>query len=179
MIYEPTIVLHRDRLQMADTARVDSFCKLETGDGIVLGEYVHVASFCHIIGGGRAILEEGSSMGSGARLVTGSNVPALGRSCSAIAPGNVKSRSFVRLKRNAVVFVGATSLPGVTIGEGAVVAAGAVVNCDVPDGEVWGGIPARKLGVVGREKPADVDAQDGGLSGWLQSQNEWNLAVNR
>lgn len=36
-------------------------------------------------------------------------------------------------------------LPGVTIGDGAVVAAGAVVNKDVPAYEVWGGVPARKL----------------------------------
>ena len=36
-------------------------------------------------------------------------------------------------------------LPGVTIGNGAVIAAGAVVNKDVPAYEVWGGIPARKL----------------------------------
>lgn len=36
-------------------------------------------------------------------------------------------------------------LPGVTIGDGAVIAAGAVVNQSVPPFEVWGGVPARKL----------------------------------
>ena len=37
-------------------------------------------------------------------------------------------------------------LKGSQIGEGAVVAAGAVVNQDIPPFEIWGGIPARKIG---------------------------------
>lgn len=51
------------------------------------------------------------------------------------------------------VFIGprAIVLPGVTIGEGAVVAAGAVVTKDVPEKAVVGGVPAR---VIGQRKVA-------------------------
>jgi acetyltransferase-like isoleucine patch superfamily enzyme len=38
-------------------------------------------------------------------------------------------------------------LKGVRIGKGAVVAAGAVVTSSVPDYEIWGGIPAKQIGV--------------------------------
>jgi maltose O-acetyltransferase len=45
------------------------------------------------------------------------------------------------------VFIGprAIILPGVTIGTGAVVAAGAVVTKNIPDYEIWGGVPAKKI----------------------------------
>jgi acetyltransferase-like isoleucine patch superfamily enzyme len=49
------------------------------------------------------------------------------------------------IKQNAWVGAGATILPGVTIGENAVVAAGAVVSKDVPANTVVGGIPARVI----------------------------------
>jgi len=38
-------------------------------------------------------------------------------------------------------------LPGVTIGDHAVIGAGAVVNKDVPPWEKWGGVPAKKIGM--------------------------------
>lgn len=45
------------------------------------------------------------------------------------------------------VFIGPRSiiLPNIKIGRGAVIAAGAVVTKDIPDFEVWGGIPAKKI----------------------------------
>lgn len=39
----------------------------------------------------------------------------------------------------------AVILRGVSIGDGAIIAAGAVVNHDIPAHEIWGGIPAKKI----------------------------------
>lgn len=49
------------------------------------------------------------------------------------------------IKRNAWIGAAATILPGVTIGENAVVAAGAVVTKDVPDNVIVGGVPAKVI----------------------------------
>ena len=49
------------------------------------------------------------------------------------------------IKRNAWIGAGATILPGVTVGENAVVAAGAVVNKDVPANTAVAGVPAKVI----------------------------------
>lgn len=51
----------------------------------------------------------------------------------------------IHIKKNVWIGAGATILPGVTIGENAVVAAGAVVSKNVPANTVVGGIPAKHI----------------------------------
>lgn len=57
----------------------------------------------------------------------------------------------VTIRDHAWIGARAIILPGVTVGEGAVVAAGAVVNRDVGDYEVVGGVPAKKIGDRNRD----------------------------
>ena len=52
------------------------------------------------------------------------------------------------LGKNVWVGASAVFLPGVTVGDGAIVAAGAVVNHDVPARTIVGGVPARVLKTI-------------------------------
>lgn len=54
----------------------------------------------------------------------------------------------IHIKKNAWIGAGATILQGVTIGENAIVASGAVVSKDVPDNTVVGGIPAKVIKTI-------------------------------
>lgn len=147
-LYEPIVMVREAAIVLHDTARIDSFVKLEGGLGLVIGPYVHIASFCHLnIGGGKTVIEEYAACASGAKIVSGSNMPE-GQSMSASAPVEMQrvSRSEVVVGRYAFLGTNATVLPGVTIGEGAVVAAGAVVTKSIPPWEIWAGVPARKIG---------------------------------
>lgn len=67
--------------------------------------------------------------------------------------GNTKVAP-VLLKRNCFIGANSTILPGVTVGQNSIVAAGSVVTRPVPENEVWGGNPARLLMTVSeyREK---------------------------
>ncbi len=51
----------------------------------------------------------------------------------------------ITIGRNVWIGAHATILPGVTIGDGAIIAAGAVVRQDVPANTIVGGVPARVI----------------------------------
>src|SRR5947199_7193939 len=58
----------------------------------------------------------------------------------------------IHIRKNAWIGAGATILPGVTVSENAVVAAGAVVSKDVPANTVVGGIPAKNIKNIDSDK---------------------------
>lgn len=60
--------------------------------------------------------------------------------------GEWKNGEKTIVKDLASIGAGAVILPGVTIGAGSMVGAGSVVTKDIPDGEVWCGNPAKKMG---------------------------------
>lgn len=51
----------------------------------------------------------------------------------------------IAVRRGASIGAGAVILPGVTIGENALIGAGSVVTKNVPPNQVWAGTPARYL----------------------------------
>jgi acetyltransferase-like isoleucine patch superfamily enzyme len=51
----------------------------------------------------------------------------------------------IQIDDNVWIGTGSIILGGVTIHSGAIVAAGAVVNCSIPSNEIWGGVPAKKI----------------------------------
>ena len=129
--------------------------KLEGGAGLTIGKNVHVASFAHLnIGGGETVIEDGAAVASGAKIVSGGNAPdAVSCSASAVPADQVLHRGKVTLKKNSCIYTNVCVMPNVTIGEGARVYPGSVVTKDVPDFEIWGGVPAK---FIRRVKDLDV-----------------------
>jgi acetyltransferase-like isoleucine patch superfamily enzyme len=64
----------------------------------------------------------------------------------------------IRIRHGADIGMNAVLLPGVTVGEGAIVGAGAVVTRDVPPWSKVAGVPAR---VIGWREGQSADAQEG------------------
>lgn len=61
----------------------------------------------------------------------------------------------VVVEKDATIGANCTLLPGVIVGAGATVSAMSLVNRDVPPGEVWGGVPARRLRGADAPPPAE------------------------
>lgn len=147
-IFEPTVILKPEALHVASTARIDSFVKIEGGQGVWIGECVHISSFCHInVGGGEVWIGDHVGIASGAKVLGGTNTMD-GESMSAASPAAMQRVKRLRTEIDDGAFVGvnAVIMPGVTVGQGAVVAAGAVVTRNVPAFEIWAGVPAKKIG---------------------------------
>lgn len=145
LIFELVVQTRKEHITIGRGARIDSFVKLEGGEGLWIGRYVHIASFAHVgIGGGITIIDDYAAIASGAKVVSGSNMPDA-PSLSACAPAHMQrvEKKKTKIGRYACVFTNAVVLPGVTLGDGACLAAGGVATKDIPAWEIWGGVPAR------------------------------------
>jgi acetyltransferase-like isoleucine patch superfamily enzyme len=148
MMHDGVLILKPEMADIDPTARVDSLTKLECGLGLHIGAGTHISSFVHIgIGGGKVWIGDYVAVTSGAKIHSGSNTAA-GKSMSSAAPDEMQvvQRGETRIEDYAFIGSGAQVLMGVTVGEYAVVGAGAVVTHDVPSWSVWMGVPARMVG---------------------------------
>lgn len=148
VFYEPIVRTRPEKITVGEGSRIDSFVKLEGGEGLSIGRYVHIASFAHLgIGGGTTIIGDYAAVASGGKVISGSNQTDVD-SMSACAPAVFQKtkRSVTTLRACSCILTNAVVLPGVTLGEGAVLAAGAVATKDIPAWEIWGGVPAKFLG---------------------------------
>ncbi|MBS1599216.1 MAG: sugar O-acetyltransferase [Bacteroidetes bacterium] len=106
------------------------------GKHIRIGRNVFINHACSFLDLGGITIEDDVQIGPKVNLIT-ENHPVEPSERKLL---NLKS---ILIKRNAWIGAAATILPGVTIGENSVVAAGALVNKDVPDNTVVAGVPAK------------------------------------
>ena len=57
----------------------------------------------------------------------------------------IQKKGKVILKKNCKIGTHSTIMPSVTIGENSIVAAYSFVTKNIPDNEIWGGIPAQLI----------------------------------
>jgi acetyltransferase-like isoleucine patch superfamily enzyme len=106
------------------------------GRFISIGKNVFINHACSFLDLGGITIEDHVLLGPKVNLITENH------------PLNITDRRSlickpIVIKRNAWIGAAATILPGVIVGENAVVAAGAVVSKDVPPNMIVGGVPAK------------------------------------
>lgn len=106
------------------------------------GKNVFVNFGCSFMDRGGITLEDGALIGPQVKLITENHAEAPDRR------QDVYSRP-IRIKRKAWLGAGVTVLPGVTIGENAIIGAGSVVTKDVPDNAIVAGVPAKVIRYIG------------------------------
>ena len=139
-----TIDEMRERLSEIIESKIDKsttiFVPFYTNFGrhIKIGKNVFINHACSFLDMGGITIEDDVQIAPRVNLVT-ENHP--------IDPSTRKYLDLkpVVIKRNAWIGAGVTILPGVTVGENSIVAAGAVVNKDVPANTIVGGVPAKVI----------------------------------
>lgn len=108
------------------------------GKHTTIGKNVFINYACSFLDLGGITIEDDVLIGPRVNLIT-ENHP--------IDPSKRKSLLCkpIVIKRNAWIGAAATILPGVTVGENAVVAAGSVVTKDVPNNTIVAGVPAKHV----------------------------------
>lgn len=132
-IYDDAKVINLEKLKIGYKSQIDDFVFFNCGEESILGDFVHIASFCSIIGGGIFYMDHFSGLSAGCRIITGSDDFTGGALTNPTVPStytNVK-KSTVTIGKHAILGTNVTVLPGVTIGEGAAVGAGALVRKDL------------------------------------------------
>ena len=111
------------------------------GKNITIGRDVFINSGCHFQDQGGIVIGDGSLIGHNVVLATINHD---------LDPKNNRKNHYAPIIIGNYVWIGAnvTVVSGVTIGDWAVVGAGAVVTRDVPPRSVVGGVPARVIKTI-------------------------------
>lgn len=146
VVFEPgALVFHPENIEIGDGVYIGHYAILKgyyrNRMRIGAGSWIGQQAFLHAAGGltiGRRV-----GIGPGVRILSSRHrIPADPR--APIMDGALEMAEVV-LEDGCDVGVSAVVLPGVRIGAGAQVGAGAVVTRDVPPGAVCAGVPARVL----------------------------------
>jgi UDP-2-acetamido-3-amino-2,3-dideoxy-glucuronate N-acetyltransferase len=126
--------------RIGDGSRIGPFVEIQKG--VVVGARCKISSHSFVCEG--VELGEGVFVGHGV-MFTNDRYPGAVTADGALQGDGDWTLERTIVRRQASIGSGAVVLCGLTIGEDAIVGAGAVVTHDVPDGAIVAGIPARVM----------------------------------
>ena len=154
-------IVSPESISIGDSVIIDDFAFIMGGKKTVIGSFVHIASFVSILGGGEFHMEDFAGLSSGARVYTG-NDDYSGESLTGPTVPNsyrLPKRSYVRLKKHAIIGANTVILPGVTIGEGAAIGANSLVKTDCKPWTIYAGSPIREIKARQRKRILELETQ--------------------
>jgi galactoside O-acetyltransferase len=156
------VIRNPDLVSIGDHVAIGDFCYITTA--ITIGDYVHIAPHCTIIGGRRALCElrDFSAISAGCRLVCGSDdYLGSGLTNPTIPEAYHADLHFdpVILEKHVVLGTSCVVHPGVTFGEGAVVGSCSLITKSLPPWTVSKGVPARPFKERPRERILELEAR--------------------
>lgn len=159
-LHHPTL-----KIQRPGVWRFDTHLAIKLGQDVVIGPYTEIVVYSRtrnsrvagglvcgdrvFIGAGSNIRAAGGTISIGAHTMIGQNVSIVAANHT-VSSGNIyrdlewnQEKTGVTIGSNCWIGAHSVLVPGVVIGSNSVIGAGSVVTKNVPDNEIWLGVPAR------------------------------------
>lgn len=147
-IASSAIINHPDYVRIGNHVAIDNYVVITTQ--LEIGDYIHIAPFCSIVGGkeSKLIMKDFSGLSAGCRVVCGSDDYKGEGLTNPPVPieYRVVTLSTVILEKYAILGTNVVAHPNVTIGEGTVVGSCSLVTKDLEPWGIYAGIPAKRIG---------------------------------
>ena len=151
-LYPLCKMIRARKAELDNNCQLMDFVFIDAGNSLKIGKYSTLTWYCLIEGGANTYIGDRVFLGPGSKILTSTyklngyySIEHIPEECRGTDYGDIT------IKDDAYIGANCTILPGVTIGEGAVVGANALVNKDLEPWGIYVGSPCKKIGE--REKP--------------------------
>jgi len=159
LMFPLTKIICPEQVSIGDSVIIDDFVFMMVK--ATIGSFIHIAGMTSIVGNGEYVMEDFSSVSWGCRIFTGNedwhgnaiNNPTVD------PPYRRATRSYVRFEKHATLGANSVILPGVTLGEGALVGANSLVRENCLPYSIYVGSPVRKVGEYSKDKLVEIERQ--------------------
>jgi acetyltransferase-like isoleucine patch superfamily enzyme len=161
IIWPQAKIVSPEVITIGNSVIIDDFVFIMGGQNTRIGSFVHIASFTSITGGGELVMEDFTGLSGGVRVYTG-NEDYSGNCLTnpaVPAPYRLPMRSFVHIKKHAIVGSNTVILPGTVIGEGAAIGANCLVTKDCAPWKIYFGSPAKAICSRPKERIIELEEQ--------------------
>ena len=148
LISDRASIYNPGAIRLGNRVRVDDYVVLSAGNGgIELGNYVHIAVFCSLLGQGRIVMEDFSGLSSRVSIYSSSDDYSGATLTNPTVPEVYKNvhHADVILRRHVIVGAGSVLLPGVELEEGVAIGALSLVNRNCKRFGIYSGTPAKRI----------------------------------
>ncbi|MEG3930311.1 acyltransferase [Microcoleus sp. T3_B1] len=161
IIWPEAKIISPEVITIGDSVIIDDFVFIMGGKSTKIGSFVHIASFTSITGGGELVMEDFTGLSGGVRVYTGNENYSGGclTNPSVPYPYRLATRSYVHIKKHAIIGANTVILPGVVIGEGAAIGANSLVTKDCEPWKTYFGSPAKAIKTRPQNKILELEAQ--------------------
>jgi dTDP-4-amino-4,6-dideoxy-D-glucose acyltransferase len=133
---------------LGNNVRIDDFCVLSAGEGgIAIGNYIHVAVYCSIMGNGKITMEDFSGLSARVSIYSSSDDYSGFAMTNPTVPSEFTNvqHADVRIGRHVIIGAGSVVLPGVNLEEGVAIGALSLVKKNCRSFGIYLGVPAKRI----------------------------------